>query len=110
MIGFAFTSGGYSMANQAFRKLEGIQKKIELLQKEQALAEQALTQDLLGVLKALGAFQWDFEVLVGVLVQAFDKGLASESKEALYQAGKTFLAKHRASLGRTKATASASSD
>jgi hypothetical protein len=110
MIVFAFTSGGYSMANQAFRKLEGIQQKIELLQKEQALAEQALTQDLLGVLKALGAFQWDFEVLVGVLVQAFDKGLASESKEALYQAGKTFLAKHRASLGRAKAAVAQTSD
>ncbi|MBP6104190.1 MAG: hypothetical protein KA508_03940 [Gammaproteobacteria bacterium] len=98
------------MANQDFRKLEKLQQKIELWQKEQALAEQAVAQDLVTVLKALGAFQWDFELVVGVLVQAFEKGLASESKEALSQAGKTFLKKNRSSLDRTRVLASKSSD
>jgi len=98
------------MANQAFKKLEGIQQKIEALQKEQAIAEQGVTQDLLGVLKALGAFQWDFEVLVGLLVGALQNGLAAQSKEALHQAGKTFLAKHRSSLSRTRTVVEQASD
>lgn len=98
------------MANQDFRKLEKLQQKIELWQKEQALAEQAVAQDLVTVLKALGAFQWDFDLVVGVLVEAFNKGLGSESKEALSQAGKTFLKKHRAILGRTRAVVAQTSD
>ena len=98
------------MANQDFRKLEKLQQKIALWQKEQALAEQAVAQDLVTVLKALGAFQGDFELVVGVLVQAFEKGLASESKEALSQTGKTFLKKHRTVLGRTRAVVGQASD
>jgi hypothetical protein len=98
------------MASQDFRKLERLQQKIELCQKEQALAEQSVAQDLVKVLKVLGAFQWDFELVVGVLVEAFDKGLGSESKEVLSEAGKTFLKKHRGLLAQKKTLASASSD
>ena len=97
------------MANPAFKKLEGIQQRIEQLQKEQTLAEHQVAQDLLAVLKALGAFQWEFETLVGALVETTQDLSKTDKKEALFEAGKSFLAKHRSVLGRARALVAESS-
>lgn len=88
------------MSSQAFKKLEGIQQKIGQLRQEQVLAEQAVATELLGILKGLNALQWDFKVLVGGLVEMVEKAKGLEGREALHQAGASFLKGKR--LGNTK--------
>jgi len=55
------------------------------------LAEQAVVNELLGVLKRLNAFQWDFEVLAGGLIEMAEKAKVPEGEEALFKTGETFL-------------------
>ena len=91
------------MATLAFKKLEELQQKIAHLKTTQQTIEKEVAEDLLLVLKRLGAFQWDFEVLVGALVQTIEQlQVKPASKEALHIAGRDFLSKNRSALSRAR--------
>lgn len=77
---------------QALKRMESIQAKIEELQKEQEKIEQEAAQALLEVIKRNGGLQVDFESLVGGIIEVIETIKTNGVKEGWQQAGRKFCA------------------
>lgn len=75
---------------QALKRMESIQAKIEELQKEQGKIEQEAAQALLEVIKRTGGLQVDFESLVGGIIEVIETIKVNGAKEGWQQAGRKF--------------------
>ena len=85
----------------SLEKIKGIQQKIEALKAEQLKIEQAVSLEILNVLKKQEAFGLDFDALVGGLLHAINEIQSSgKETEGWRQAGQKFRGTTKPKVGK----------